>query len=220
MENRERLVVLMDIFLGNTAVLMDRDPRNAERRKFYGRAGEHRLPGHGIEYRTLSNFWLRAWPLMSGVLGISRFTCNVLANTLYANTYGGSGAYYKEAESEILSKVDVDAIITAINNNDVKLAKKNWAIVRDYIVAHYPNNGGNTGLHAGNVEAFDYMVSKIDSDGIEYWFPKDPMVFWTEDYFHTTSHSRCQDGSQVGWESFLDRVVGQEMRTGKHIVRD
>src|SRR3990167_8021782 len=34
----------LDLIVGNTCVLMDRDPANVVRRKVYGRAGEFRLP--------------------------------------------------------------------------------------------------------------------------------------------------------------------------------
>jgi len=60
----------LDLIVGNTCVLIDRDPANAIRRKVYGRAGEFRLPTHGIEYRTLSNFWLHSYQLMSLVIGL------------------------------------------------------------------------------------------------------------------------------------------------------
>lgn len=207
-KERQRLVVLMDILLGNTAVLMDRNPLNAQRRKNYGRAGEHRLPQHGLEYRTLSNFWLRAWPLTSGVFGISRFACNVLANSLPG--YTGFG----QAEEKLLQISDVEAVIRAINTNDVELAKKNYSVVRDYLAAHTQKL--NSGLHAGNVEQFDYFVSKIDTDGIEYWFPEDPLKHWTETYYATTDHSAIQKGVQNGWEHFLSKVVATEMKTGLH----
>lgn len=204
-KHRERLVVLLDVLLGNTSVLIDRNPLNAQRRKNYGRAGEYRLPTHGLEYRTLSNFWLRAWPLTSGVLGISRLAVNVLASSLYGE--------FKGAEEILLRSVDIEAIQHAINTNDVKLAKQNYKVVRDYLAAHTLNC--TTGLVSRNLEAFDFFISKIDTDGIEYWFAEDPMDHWTKTYFHTISHTRMQDGAQVGWESFLARV-GTEMKTGNH----
>ena len=59
-DNRVDLVALMDVLVGNTCVMIDRDPEAPERRLNYGRVGEYRLPPHGLEYRTLSNFWLRS----------------------------------------------------------------------------------------------------------------------------------------------------------------
>lgn len=57
--DRGGIVPYLDIFVGNTLVMLDRDPGAAERRENYGRAGEYREPEHGLEYRTPSNFWLR-----------------------------------------------------------------------------------------------------------------------------------------------------------------
>lgn len=221
---RERLPVLHDIFVGNTSVLVDRNTGAAERRKVYGRSGEHRLPEHGFEYRTLSNFWLRAYPLMSGMMGLSRFACNVLAHTVYGEETLNAAAdaqaklnsvYYMDAEKDILSAIDIEKVRKAIDTNDVKLAKENFLIVKDFFAKHSTN--WKVGLHAGNLDAFDFFVSKIDSDGLEYWFPDDPMVYWTEKFHHSTSHTGIQRGVQGGWEHFLEKVVGPEMKNGIHV---
>lgn len=45
----------MDLFLGVPSVLMD---QGEDRRKLYGKAGAHRIKPYGVEYRTLSNFWI------------------------------------------------------------------------------------------------------------------------------------------------------------------
>lgn len=51
----ERLVKMMDLYLGVPSVLMD----NGELRKsLYGQAGAFRKKHYGVEYRTLSNFWV------------------------------------------------------------------------------------------------------------------------------------------------------------------
>lgn len=45
----------MDLFLGVPSLFMDSDK---ERRKLYGKAGALRYKDYGVEYRTLSNFWI------------------------------------------------------------------------------------------------------------------------------------------------------------------
>lgn len=51
----EKLVKMMDLYLGVPSVLMD----NGELRKsLYGQAGAFRKKHYGVEYRTLSNFWV------------------------------------------------------------------------------------------------------------------------------------------------------------------
>jgi len=48
---------ILDLVLGVPSVLMDAD---VERRKLYGKAGAYRSKEYGVEYRTLSNFWIQS----------------------------------------------------------------------------------------------------------------------------------------------------------------
>lgn len=50
-----KIVIAMDLFLGLPSILLDKD---TERRKMYGKAGCFREKSYGVEYRTLSNFWI------------------------------------------------------------------------------------------------------------------------------------------------------------------
>ena len=54
---KRQLVVLCDLLIGVPSILMDGDK---ERRKLYGKAGCYRPKPYGVEYRTLSNFWLKS----------------------------------------------------------------------------------------------------------------------------------------------------------------
>jgi hypothetical protein len=45
----------MDLVAGVPSVLMD---HGEERKQLYGKAGAHRRKKYGVEYRTLSNFWI------------------------------------------------------------------------------------------------------------------------------------------------------------------
>lgn len=196
MKERERLVPLLDIFVGNTCVLMDRDPGNVERRQVYGRAGEHRLPKHGLEYRTLSNFWLKSYALMSGVMALSRFSVDVLANTLLNGKGRPSQRGFPEAEATILKMVDLEQVQEAINTNNVELAKKNWKVVSKFIAAHHTSAAA--GITGANLKDFNFFIEKIDEKGLEYWFKRDPMLAWT---------TINPNPLATGWESFLSKTV-------------
>lgn len=50
------VVKAMDLFLGVPSLFYDKD--GAERRQLYGKAGAYRKKPYGVEYRTLSNFWI------------------------------------------------------------------------------------------------------------------------------------------------------------------
>jgi len=50
------IIQAMDLFLGVSSILLDDD---TERRVMYGKAGAYRFKKYGVEYRTLSNFWIK-----------------------------------------------------------------------------------------------------------------------------------------------------------------
>lgn len=52
---KRRLIQLMDLHLGIPATVMD---RGEMRKELYGSAGAMRFKSYGVEYRTLSNFWI------------------------------------------------------------------------------------------------------------------------------------------------------------------
>lgn len=51
-----RFVQMLDFYLGLPSVLLDND---TSRRGLYGKAGAYRPKPYGVEYRTLSNFWIK-----------------------------------------------------------------------------------------------------------------------------------------------------------------
>ena len=96
-------VKALDLCLSVPAVLMD---DGFERKKIYGKAGAYRRKSYGVEYRSLSNFWIFEPELIRWV---------------WRNTERG------------LSMGDVsneqDRILEAINNNNVDVAK---SLINDY----------------------------------------------------------------------------------------
>lgn len=54
-QDKDSVIRACDLFLGVPSVLMD---SGTERRKLYGKAGACRYKHYGVEYRTLSNFWI------------------------------------------------------------------------------------------------------------------------------------------------------------------
>lgn len=60
----KEIIKLMDLFLGVPSVLLDED---SQRRSLYGAAGAYRAKSYGVEYRSLSNFWLKSKGLMGWV---------------------------------------------------------------------------------------------------------------------------------------------------------
>ena len=99
-EDKHQVVKGMDLFLGIPSVLMD---EGELRKQLYGKAGALRYKEYGVEYRTLSNFWIFKEELIKWVW---RNTARALENV--------SMDYTPYA----------DEIQQAINNSDRALAKK------------------------------------------------------------------------------------------------
>lgn len=181
--NHKDMARLLDIIVGNTCVLLDRDPGNVERRKVYGRAGEYRTPKHGLEYRTLSNFWLRCYPLASLVLALARFAVNVATSP--------------EAEKLILDCVDMKDIERAINTNDYKLALENFNKVKGAIASigaeGYTDAQLIYPLQGERLTRFEYFVEK----GVDHFFKEDPMKHWLNPNLI----------NKGGWEKFIDQDI-------------
>lgn len=94
-----------DLFLGIPSMLMDK--QGMQRRKLYGKAGDIRYKPYGLEYRSLSNFWIFdekyiRW-VWNGVRAVLKFV---------------------EEGNEV-----PEAVETIINYNDLQLAKH---FVREY----------------------------------------------------------------------------------------
>lgn len=101
--DRIEVIKFMDLFTGVPSVLMD----NGDLRKeLYGKSGAFRDTSYGVEYRTLSNFWIFKDPLIEWI---------------WNNT---SRAVEAAAARLPIGDDDAQDIISCINNNDKALAQK------------------------------------------------------------------------------------------------
>lgn len=99
---QEKVIQYMDMYLGVPSVLMD---TGELRKKLYGKSGAFRYKPFGLEYRTLSNFWifdpaLRQWA--------------------FRNTQKAVNAAVAQPD---ISNEDGQLIVRAINDNDKDLAQ-------------------------------------------------------------------------------------------------
>jgi hypothetical protein len=75
--NLRYIVKTLDRFLGVPSVCLAQNLDHFVRRKYYGLAGEYRKPKHGLEYRTLSNFWTFHPQSTQLILDLARHACNL-----------------------------------------------------------------------------------------------------------------------------------------------
>lgn len=98
------VVCAMDLYLGVPSILMD---KGEDRRKLYGKMGACRPKPYGVEYRTLSNFWIFDEKYIRWV--------------------------WNQTERSINNKINVfesrDLIFEAINNNNKEVAR---ALVNEF----------------------------------------------------------------------------------------
>lgn len=93
------------------------DPR---RRLLYGRAGEHRLPKYGFEYRTLSSAWMLTPGLVQFVYEMGRY---LIGNV---NAYKGKLPWWEASEQEVrqcINECDVGLAHTILSRNKVSLRR-------------------------------------------------------------------------------------------------
>lgn len=146
------LVRAMDLYLGVPSVLLDPDK---ERRKLYGKAGAYRPTKYGLEYRTLSNFWIHT---PEHVRWVYRGTSNAV---FYAERYP-----VIEPDSQLGS-----AIQAAINNQDLDAIKVVTSLVLGIpkLEDYYPKKkqddswGALPGFTSGNKYAVTWTTVSTGS---------------------------------------------------------
>ena len=174
---RSRLVPINDLLLGTISCLIDLDPDQKERRKLYGMAGEYRLPIYGLEYRTLSNFWLRSVPLYQLVMGLATQAVAILHTTLISDMK-------EDIELELLESVDFKRVVRGIQKNDYDLARDTFDKIKPFIMKHFPDGNEKTPgtyggvipaapIHKLNMNQFEKFLDQIKAKGLDSFFPID-----------------------------------------------
>src|SRR3990167_5852762 len=110
--SRYSFIKSLDLHLGVGSVILDND---ILRKSLYGKAGAFRPTSYGIEYRVLSNFWLKSQELIEWV-------------------YKGVHAAYERVERDGEKFFDdiKEEIITCINTSNKAMAKD---LIKRYSIA-------------------------------------------------------------------------------------
>jgi len=106
---KARLIPILDILVGIPSVILDNDPTSLARKRLYGKAGRFRDTPYGIEYRTLSNYWL---------------SCPELTEIIYDLTMESVNFYLTNKDDEVNGIVDRETVVNTINNADKETARQ------------------------------------------------------------------------------------------------
>ncbi len=103
-------VRMCDAFHGIISVVLDTSKESVMRKALYGKAGEHRPKEYGVEYRTLSPFWMKSPSL---VMLIDALTTDALRFVR------------EERHEELIAELGgAEVIRNIINNGDVDKARE------------------------------------------------------------------------------------------------
>lgn len=121
-EQQLNMVKAMDATVGLESVLLDDD---TERKKLYGKAGCFRFREYGIEYRSLSNFWIKTneslqWSWNTTMKAINLVNSNKIEEVKELGDYivEAINTNNKELAQELLNKIEI------INNIKTEVLSK------------------------------------------------------------------------------------------------
>lgn len=120
--NRISVVRMLDLFLALPSIKIDKDETAKKRRKIYGQAGTHRNPTYGLEYRTLSNFWLKNQKYISFIYDVCEFVINFVKEEKHLKFWEKNECHGYNAQE----------LRNIINNCDELKAKKFLVFVLNY----------------------------------------------------------------------------------------
>jgi len=133
-------VYMLDLFLGIPSLFLDNDPTSVTRRTLYGEAGRFRKKEYGIEYRSLSNFWLQSPTFASLIYDLSVFAVEFVESGKINEywTFDEEIFYESDDLSEAFKCIGYDAmkLKRAIDTSDREAAQPFLKIAQ----SHLPTN--------------------------------------------------------------------------------
>jgi hypothetical protein len=104
-----KAVKAMDLFHGIISTKLDNSEASIKRRELYGKAGCHRPTDYGVEYRVLSNYWMKTPQLVMLMDSLTRDAMSLIM---------------EDKLDDILAQVGEDELQNVINEGNVEAADK------------------------------------------------------------------------------------------------
>jgi hypothetical protein len=118
LDGKIRTVRMMDAIHGIISTILDNSPESIKRRELYGKAGCHRPTDYGVEYRTLSNFWIKTPALVMLMYYLTQDVLEVIR---------------LDRDGELINDIGEEEIRNVINNGQIEEARK---ILSKHITKH------------------------------------------------------------------------------------
>lgn len=118
---------MMDLFVAIPAMYLDHDSTSLERKNIYGQAGSFRFCNFGVEYTTLSNFWISSPDLASIIYDLTEFVVDFITEQRFYKfwEYNGDNHYCFGYDVEMLKK--------CINTSNKEMANK-FKLITDSLI--------------------------------------------------------------------------------------
>ena len=132
---RENLIKLLDVIVGTSLVVINKDKTSSMRRQIYGEAGNFRVcQNYGAEYRSPDSYYLRSPQTTGLVYDLVKYT---LKNVVNGNA------------TKMLGKVNLDNVRKAVDKCDKKLSLSILKQVKlpKYLLNRVTKNYGNLDLY-------------------------------------------------------------------------
>lgn len=164
----EAIIRSLDGVLGVAGVSLAANLDNPERRRMYGRAGEFRLPKHGIEYRVLSNFWLTHPLIYHLTFELFRQAMKMGEQGLFSICWEGE----EQDIRDIINWCDVDGAR--------KMLKKNQPVIERMLAVNGQWNAGQMKKMIQTMFEGLEVVVKNPKDVEGNWFKTPGAVQWNQ----------------------------------------
>jgi hypothetical protein len=104
-------------------ILIEKNNNAKERKQIYGKAGTYRYPLHGIEYCSLSNYWLFSPLFVDIVYDLCEFTINFVEDNQNDSFW----------DQDYCFGYNLNKLIKTINEHDVQAAEKFYLLIENYL---------------------------------------------------------------------------------------
>lgn len=179
------VVMAIDAIVGTFTVGMFASFDKPIRRKYYGLAGEYRLPPHGIEYRTLSNAWLMHPGIANLCIDLVRASARLGFSKVFHDCWQGSP----------------QETVETINNCDVKAARAIVERNKDLYAHLFTGIYRNT-TQVGLAAAFKAAMSGVESIVRN---PEDVPGNWQ---FRSAWNHSTGEGGTGQWQICSEKLTG------------